>query len=41
MIARAASGDGVIMAAYDDAVVAEFRARLPLLEHRRADLLGG
>ena len=41
VIARAASGDGVITAAYDEAAIAECRARLPLLEHRRADLLGG
>lgn len=41
VIARAASGDGVITAAYDHAAIAECRARLPLLEHRRADLLGG
>jgi hypothetical protein len=31
----------VIVADYDDAVVSEFRIRLPLLEHRRPDLLGG
>jgi predicted amidohydrolase len=41
VIARAAAGDGVIVADYDDAVVSEFRGRLPLLEHRRSDLLGG
>ncbi len=41
VIARAAPGDGVIMAVYDDAAIAECRARLPLLDHRRADLLGG
>ncbi len=41
VIARAASGDGVVTAAYDDAAIAECRARLPLLDHRRADLLGG
>ena len=35
------TGDEVIVAEYDDAVVAEFRGRVPLLEHRRADLLGG
>jgi predicted amidohydrolase len=39
--ARAAEGDGVTVADYDDTVVYEFRGRLPLLEHRRADLLGG
>jgi predicted amidohydrolase len=41
VIARCAEGDGVTVAEYDDAVVNEFRGRLPLLEHRRADLLGG
>ncbi|OHD68010.1 MAG: hypothetical protein A2177_07870 [Spirochaetes bacterium RBG_13_68_11] len=41
VIARASEGDGVIVADYDDAVVDEFRGRLPLLEHRRPDLLGG
>jgi predicted amidohydrolase len=41
VIARAPEGEGVIVADYDDAVVAECRARLPLLEHRRPDLLGG
>ena len=41
VIARAPAGDGVIVADYDDAVVSEFRIRLPLLEHRRPDLLGG
>jgi predicted amidohydrolase len=39
--ARAPEGDGVIVAEYDDAVVSEFRGRVPLLEHRRPDLLGG
>jgi predicted amidohydrolase len=41
VIARAPEGDGVIVAEYDDAVVSEFRGRVPLLEHRRPDLLGG
>jgi len=41
LIARAPAGDGVIVADYDDEVVGEFRGRLPLLEHRRPDLLGG
>lgn len=41
VIARAAEGDGVIVAEYDDGVVEEFRGRLPLLAHRRPDLLGG
>jgi predicted amidohydrolase len=41
VIARAVEGDGVIAAEYDDAAVAECRGRLPLLEHRRPDLLGG
>ena len=41
VIARAPAGDGVILAVYDDEVVGEFRGRLPLLEHRRPDLLGG
>jgi len=41
VIARAPDGDGVIVADYDDEVVSGFRGRLPLLEHRRADLLGG
>lgn len=41
VIARAADGDGVIVADYDDDVVNGCRGRLPLLEHRRADLLGG
>jgi predicted amidohydrolase len=41
VIARSPEGDGVISADYDDEGVAEFRARLPLLEHRRPDLLGG
>jgi predicted amidohydrolase len=39
--ARAASGDGLITAEYDDGTIAECRARLPLLAHRRPDLLGG
>jgi predicted amidohydrolase len=41
LIARSPGGDGVIVAEYDGEVVARFRARLPLLEHRRPDLLGG
>lgn len=41
VIARAASGDGLITAEYDDGTIAECRARLPLLAHRRSDLLGG
>ena len=41
LIARAPAGDGVITADYDDEVVGGFRGRLPLLEHRRPDLLGG
>jgi predicted amidohydrolase len=41
LVAAAPSGDAVIVAEYDDAAVAVFRSRLPLLEHRRADLLGG
>jgi predicted amidohydrolase len=41
VVARCAEGDGVIVADYDDEVVDGFRARLPLLAHRRPDLLGG
>jgi predicted amidohydrolase len=41
VIARAPQGEAVIVAEYDDAAVAGCRARLPLLEHRRTDLLGG
>ena len=41
VIARASEGDGVIVADYDDTVVDEFRGRVPVLEHRRPDLLGG
>jgi predicted amidohydrolase len=41
VIARASEGDGVVVAEYDDAVVDEFRARVPVLRHRRPDLLGG
>jgi predicted amidohydrolase len=41
VIARAPEGDGVVVAEYDDAVVDEFRRRVPLLQHRRPDLLGG
>jgi predicted amidohydrolase len=41
VIARSPDGDGVVVAEYDDAVVAEFRGRVPLLTHRRPDLLGG
>jgi predicted amidohydrolase len=41
VIARAPAGDGVIVADYDEEAVNGFRSRLPLLEHRRADLLGG
>jgi predicted amidohydrolase len=38
LIAQAREGeDAVISAAYDDAAVASFRARLPLLAHRRPD----
>jgi len=41
VLARGGEGDAVIVAEYDDEVVAGFRRRLPLLEHRRPDLLGG
>jgi len=41
VLARGAEGDAVIVAEYDDEVVAAFRRRLPLLDHRRPDLLGG